>query len=195
MGENRPYHHGDLRAALIQAGFDLLAEAGLPGFSVAALARKLGVSTAAPYRHFPDRDHLLAAVAASAARELAVQVRAAVTAAGVDPVDRFTATTATFVRFAVLRGAGFNVIFSGGLEKLHDRELAEAGRDLMDELLAVTMAADDNPIRDSLELVQQQIALAHGYATLFVSGFFRTDRSLDDIAGKAARASRKLLAG
>ncbi|MGW4569396.1 TetR/AcrR family transcriptional regulator, partial [Streptomyces sp. NPDC004561] len=51
----RPYHHGDLRAALVQEAMALLAADGLAGFSVAKLARRLGVSSASPYRHFPDR--------------------------------------------------------------------------------------------------------------------------------------------
>ncbi|MCM3925486.1 TetR/AcrR family transcriptional regulator, partial [Frankia sp. AiPs1] len=55
------YHHGDLAAALVDGALDLIAEGGLAAFSVAAVARRVGVSSAAPYRHFPDRDSLLAA--------------------------------------------------------------------------------------------------------------------------------------
>ena len=50
--QDRPYHHGNLRAELIEASFDLLAEHGLGDFSVAKVARAVGVSTASPYRHF-----------------------------------------------------------------------------------------------------------------------------------------------
>ena len=72
------YHHGDLRAALIRTSFELLAECGLSKFSVAAVARRLGVSSAAPYRHFPDRDALLQAVTAEAFRQFNAIMRAAV---------------------------------------------------------------------------------------------------------------------
>ena len=60
------YHHGDLRPALVDAAIDVIAERGVRGFSLAEATRRLGVTTAAPYRHFTDRDDLLAAVAARA---------------------------------------------------------------------------------------------------------------------------------
>src|SRR3954452_14123313 len=108
----RGYHHGNLPAALIEASFGLLAERGLPGFSVAKVARAVGVSTASPYRHFADRDALLAAVAAQAAADLADRIRADADGAGEDPVERFAVTAGTYVRFVAERGAGLDVIFS-----------------------------------------------------------------------------------
>ena len=60
------YHHGDLRPALVDAAIAVIAERGVRGFSLAEATRRLGVTTAAPYRHFADRDELLAAVAARA---------------------------------------------------------------------------------------------------------------------------------
>ena len=59
----KPYHHGDLKAALIDGAVELIAERGVRRFSVAELSRRLGVTVAAPYRHFANRDELLAAVA------------------------------------------------------------------------------------------------------------------------------------
>src|SRR5690348_8375161 len=102
----RKYHHGDLRAALIEASFDLLAEGGLQRFSVAAVARRLGVSSAAPYRHFPDRDHLLSAISATAARDLRAAITAAADEAGTDPADRLAAVAGAYVRYVVRTGAG-----------------------------------------------------------------------------------------
>lgn len=90
-GSERPAR-GQLRSALIAESFVLLSETGMAGFSVAELARRLGVSTAAPYRHFPNRDALLAAVAAQAADELTRSMEAAAQAAGPDPIDRLAAT-------------------------------------------------------------------------------------------------------
>ena len=60
------YHHGDLKAALVDGAVELIAERGVRGFSLAELSRRLGVTVAAPYRHFADRDELLAAVAVRA---------------------------------------------------------------------------------------------------------------------------------
>src|ERR1700710_2399053 len=139
----RRCHHGDPRSALGAESFELLSEVGLAGFSVAELARRLGVSTAAPYRHFRDRDELLAAVATRAADDLTVAMRAAAEAAGSDPVDRFAATAGAYVRFVSARGAGFDVIFAPALRHLHDSDLAEAGRELM--ALLLDLAQDAHP--------------------------------------------------
>src|SRR5215813_2796738 len=59
----RGYHHGNLKEALLQAALDLIAQKGAAGFTFADAARMAGVSPAAPYRHFRDRDELLASIA------------------------------------------------------------------------------------------------------------------------------------
>src|ERR1700736_6916046 len=66
-----PYHHGDLRAACLRAAMELLEEGGATALSLRAVARRAGVSPAAPYRHYADRDALISAVAAVGYRELA----------------------------------------------------------------------------------------------------------------------------
>jgi AcrR family transcriptional regulator len=190
------YHHGELRAALIEASFDLLAESGLAAFSVAKVARRLGVSTAAPYRHFPDRDHLVAAVAAQAAAELRERFVEAAEQAGEDPVERFAATAGAYVRFAGTRGAGFDVIFAAELDKLHDEALADAGRRLMDLLLDLARQATGQGPEASLTLVEHHVVAAHGYVALHREGFFA--RRYEGVAATADRAvaeSRTLLRG
>ncbi|MCS7477601.1 TetR/AcrR family transcriptional regulator [Umezawaea endophytica] len=190
------YHHGDLRTALVDTGFDLLAESGLAEFSVARVARRLGVSTAAPYRHFPDRDHLLAAVATRAATELAAEVERAVDAAGSDPVDRFAASGGAYVRFAATRGAGFAVIFAVDLRDLRDEALSAAGRHLMDRLLDLAREAIGGDTERALWLLEQQVALAHGYVALLSDGFFaRPHHTIDHLAVQAERAARTLIRG
>src|SRR5262245_2808294 len=76
-GEKRPYHHGNLRQALIDSTIELVGERGIDGFSVAEAARLAGVSPGAPYRHFPDRDALLAAASSAATEQLAAVFREA----------------------------------------------------------------------------------------------------------------------
>jgi AcrR family transcriptional regulator len=190
------YHHGDLRSALIKTGFDLLASSGPTAFSVARVARELGVSTAAPYRHFPDRDHLLAAVATQAAEELAVEVERAAEGAGDDPAERFAATAGAYVRFAGTRGAGFTVIFATELRALHDQALAAAGRHLMDLLLTLAQEATGLGPEHALRLLEQHIAAAHGYVALRADGFFsRRQHTVEQLADQAVEASRTLLRG
>jgi AcrR family transcriptional regulator len=192
----RGRRRGDLRSALVAESFGLLSESGLAGFSVAEIARRLKVSTAAPYRHFRDRDALLAAVATRAAGELTAAMRAAAAAAGPDPVDRFAATAGAYVRFVSTRGAGFDVIFAPALRHLHDSDLAEAGRELMALLLDLAQDAHPAGPREALRLLEQVSALAHGYATLDTDGFLSDARPSDgDVATRATRAAAGLVRG
>jgi AcrR family transcriptional regulator len=195
---SRSYHHGNLRAALIEASFALLAERGLPGFSVAQVARAVGVSTASPYRHFADRDALLAAVAAQAADELLARMRADADAAGDDPIERFAATAGTYVRYVDARGAGFNVIFSSGLAARDDKSGSETARALIAFLIELAQDAGGagTGVADALVLCERHIVAAHGYVTLFRDGHFIVgDPTVATIATRAVDATRALLLG
>lgn len=187
------YHHGDLPSALVDAGLEQLAAAGPAGFSVAEVARRVGVSTAAPYRHFTDRDGLLAAVAARAARLLSVAVGEAAEAAGTDPRDRLVAAAGAYTAVVAERRVGFDVIFSPALRAGRDRELAEAGRELMALFLD---PAGEIAGEGALRLTEQVVVLAHGYATLDADGFLTTDRVTDESTPERARqAARALVDG
>jgi AcrR family transcriptional regulator len=174
------YHHGDLRAALIRASFELLAESGLSRFSVAAVARRLKVSSAAPYRHFPDRAHLLSAVSATAAHDLR---EAMVAAVAQNPDDGLAAAAGAYVRYVVGTGAGIHVIFAAELYKVADDCRREQTRALMTTMLELT----DSDVR----LLEATLAVAHGYSSLVLEGFFTKD-SVDDVVQRAADAARAL---
>ena len=194
MPSDRAYHHGDLRAALIAASFDLLAESGLERFSVAAVARRLQVSSAAPYRHFADRGHLLSAVSAAAARELNVAIAAAAEAAGDDPADRLAAVAGAYVRHVTATGAGLHVIFAAELYPIRDDARREHTRALMSTLLDLGTATGTGSHQDTVQLVEATIAVAHGYASLYADGFFaRSAHIVDDIAARAVQAARALV--
>src|SRR5260370_8363924 len=75
--KGKPYHHGDLRAALIQAGLAILAEEGAQALTLRAAARRAGVSHSAPYRHFADKEALLAAIAEEGFTQLAQRLEQA----------------------------------------------------------------------------------------------------------------------
>jgi AcrR family transcriptional regulator len=187
---------GQLRPALIAESFVLLSEAGLAGFSVAELARRLGVSTAAPYRHFASRDALLAAVAAQAADELTRSMESAARSAGPDPVDRLAATAGAYVRHVSDRGAGLDVIFAPELRPLRDADVARAGRNLMTLLLDLARQAGHPDPSRALPLLEQLFVLAHGYVTLDTDGFLTRSRlSSEDVATRATRAAKALLRG
>jgi AcrR family transcriptional regulator len=187
---------GELRAALVTESFRLLSETGLAGFSVAELARRLGVSSAAPYRHFRDREELLIAVATQAAGELTDAMRAAADAAGVDPIGRLAATAGAYVRHVAARGAGFDLIFAPELRRQRDNGLADAGRGLMALLLDLARRAGHTEPVPTLRLIEQIIVLAHGYTTLDAAGFLTGSRlSTEDVAVRATHGAATLLRG
>ncbi|BCY10894.1 TetR/AcrR family transcriptional regulator [Actinoplanes sp. L3-i22] len=196
MGESRDrgYHHGDLPAALVEASFGLLAEVGLRRFSVAAVARRLGVSSAAPYRHFPDRDHLLSAVSAAAARDLRSAILTAADAAGPDPSSRLASLAGAYFRYVVRTGAGLHVIYAAELYEVPDEARRAHTRALMETLLDLAFATEVGTYQQAVALVEAIIAVAHGYTTLFAEGFFnRGALTIDTTATRAITAAQALI--
>ena len=111
----RAYHHRDLRNALIAAALEALPDVGATGLSLRDIARRAGVSSAAPYHHFADRDALVAAVAGECAQRLLDALDAAVTEAGDDQLRRFQLTGIAFIRFAVTYPAHFRAMEMPGM--------------------------------------------------------------------------------
>jgi AcrR family transcriptional regulator len=184
------YHHGDLRAALVDAALALIAEQGVETLSVAEAARRTGVSAAAPYRHFPARLDLLKATAAHAAELLAADLRAAISTV-TDPREQLAETSRAYVRFVVRHHAGLDLIFDERL-RVGDPALAEAGRAVMDILLPIALDITGNA-QAALDLLEKHTVVAHGYATLHLSGFLnRRTPDVEDIATRAAEVSRAL---
>lgn len=109
------YQHGDLRPALIQAGLKLLGEGGVAGLSLRAAAQLAGVSHAAPYRHFSDKNALVAAIAEEGFRLLTAHMRAQVARDGApaSTKQRLLALGLGYVDFAVRHPGYFHVIFGG----------------------------------------------------------------------------------
>ncbi|WP_433361049.1 TetR/AcrR family transcriptional regulator [Actinoplanes sp. CA-142083] len=194
MSADRAYHHGDLRAALIRASFEVLADCGLERFSVAAVARRAQVSSAAPYRHFPDRNHLLSAVSAVAAHDLRAEVAAAADAAGADPRERLASMAGAYVRYVVRTRAGFPVIFAPELYEVPDDARREQTRALITTLTELATATACASYEEAVRLVEATIAVAHGYAALFTDNFFaHGGLTAGDAAERATTAARALI--
>ncbi len=116
------YHHGDLRAQLIAAVRDLVEAHGPDGFSVAEAARRAGVSSAAPYKHFKDRDEILRGVVSEAMERLHRAMQAAVVAHPAGALEAVAAVGLAYVDFAKTEPGVFRLVFS--LTEGHENDLA-----------------------------------------------------------------------
>ncbi len=192
----RAYHHGDLREALVDAAFGLIEESGVHAFSVAEAARRTGVSAAAPYRHFADRDELLAEAATRAAEELRSRFGAAL-AGGGTPADRIAAAAGAYVRFAAERRAMFEVLFGAGLEKARFPRLEAATHGVLDDLVEAMLPLV--PARDpdaAASLVLAMGGLAQGHATLLLDHAFGAgDDVVEQAILRVEAATRALVRG
>jgi AcrR family transcriptional regulator len=185
------HHHGDLRNALEQAALALVAERGPRGFTLAEASRRAGVSVAAPYKHYADRDALLAALALTGYREQRQRFTAAM-AASPDPAGRLAAFAAAYVSFAVEERSLFEVTFAAGLDKARYPELSEAGQAVLGILTAPAEQLRDDP-DDALELVLTVAASAHGLAVFLLEGVFGPlPAAFPGTRARAAAAARTL---
>jgi AcrR family transcriptional regulator len=117
------YQHGNLRHALIQAGLRLLSEGGVSNLSLRAAAQLAGVSHAAPYRHFADKEALVAAIAEEGFALLTAALAASTTkVAAASFADRLGEMTMAYVKFALAHPAYLRVIFGGVVDKAHAPE-------------------------------------------------------------------------
>jgi AcrR family transcriptional regulator len=186
-----PYHHGDLRAALVGAAETLLTRLGPAELSLRGVAREAGVSAMAPYRHFADKDALLAAVAGDGFRQFEARLSQATSAAS-DAKAGLIAQGVAYVRFAYDQPALFRLMFGPlitkavALEHL-DRDSAPA-LDALRGAVAAAYPEADGQRRDDLVLTCW--SLVHGLAGLIVDG--RLPASAEVAEAMAARVLRLL---
>lgn len=188
------YHHGDLRSALVDAAIAVIAERGVRGFSLAEATRRLGVTTAAPYRHFADRDALLAAAAARALSDFAAMLGDAADAADT-PAQRLAAMAGAYVRFAAQQRPLFDTIFNSGLDKSRYPELQRAWEPV-DALLAVVLQVCDGDTAAADALADAVEATAHGYAMLLIDGEYgEGPDAVNAAVARATASAQALIAG
>lgn len=121
------YHHGDLRAQLLNAVRQLVEDKGSENFSIAEAARKAGVSSAAPYRHFKDKPELLKALVMDAMETMAVNMRAAMEPFDVGAIERIDAIGHCYVDFARQHPGMFRLVFGVSESHADDTELRDCG--------------------------------------------------------------------
>jgi AcrR family transcriptional regulator len=173
----KSYHHGDLRSALIEAGLKLLAERDADDLGLREVAREVGVSATSVYRHFPDKNALLTALAGEGLTRLAVAQHAAAEAAGGGTAG-FSATGAAYVRFALANPALFRLMFANPSVAEMLTEPPAGTPDAMAFLKTNAAALADRKGADTQVIVVQAWAIAHGLAMLMLDGQVPVDDAL-----------------
>lgn len=168
----KPYHHGNLRHALVEAGLAMIE--GTEELSLRAVARRVGVSATAVYRHFPDKGALLTAVATAGLERLASAQRLAFDREGGGAVG-FNATGLAYVAFALDHPALFRLIFS---RPVGDAMKGHGGSDDAMTFLLANAAALTPPGEDARVFALQAWGVAHGVAMLMLDGQIPRDLDL-----------------
>ncbi|HEX3504520.1 MAG TPA: TetR/AcrR family transcriptional regulator [Xanthobacteraceae bacterium] len=173
--EPRGYHHGNLKEALIRAALELIAQKGPAGFTFAEAARWAGVSPAAPYRHFRDRDELMANVALRGFQKFEVVLARAWDDGRPDVFTALDRFGKAYLEFARSEPAYYSAMFEAGIPPSLNTELQDAG----DRAFAVLRGAAEKlcaqlPVQGrrppALMVALHIWAMAHGVASLFGRG-------------------------
>ncbi|MCX7287960.1 MAG: TetR/AcrR family transcriptional regulator [Rhodobacterales bacterium] len=172
----KPYHHGDLRVALLQAAEAELAERGMEGFSLRSVAKRAGVSHAAPAHHFGDVQGLLTALATEGFHRFLAAMQAR-EATAVEPRDRAVAAGIGYLDFALDRPTLFRLIFSSKKPDFGNADLSEAGNAAFDHLVGLV-----EPLGGGLADIAALWAMAHGVADLAAGQRLRMMEGMDEAA-------------
>jgi AcrR family transcriptional regulator len=189
------YHHGDLRRALIQAAIELVHEAGPSGITLREAARRAGVTHAAPYRHFDDKEALLAAVAEQGFVELRLSIESAVGARSA--IAAIDAIGLAYVRFARDNPSPFRVMFGAELgDKRRYPSLLAADQavfELLRQAILAAQRAGELPTGDAARMGMVAWSMLHGVAALVVDGQLERagvrDDQFDEFAGRVIRTA------
>jgi AcrR family transcriptional regulator len=182
------YHHGDLKRALIAAATVLIETGGSKALTLRAAATAAGVSIAAPYRHFPDRDALLAAVLTQAFDDLAATTETARQACA-DPLQALKASGLAYVRFAVARPHIYRLMFGPECHKAAYPALAKSGMAAFDVLRRAVAACQTQGLvrgTDPQTTALAGWALSHGLASLCTDGLLNKPDTPTDMEGMAS---------
>lgn len=188
MSSKAAYHHGDLPATLVRTAIQLLEESGETELSLRAVARRAGVSPAAPYRHYADREALISAVAAVGYRELAERLAAAHPSPS--SPEQLASVAIAYVQFALERPALFRIMFGEPCDR-DNAERVAATAAVAQYVRAIVERTF--PESDAEALGTALWALVHGLAFLFLDG--KLDASTPSVVAERIAAAIDALMG
>lgn len=174
MTHKKNYHHGDLLQALIDAALDLIAEKDVTNVSLREIARRVGVSHTAPYRHFADKEALLAAVAQEGFQRFNQAIEAAIQSVG-DPLEQLERGCLTYIRYAVKHPSRYRIMFGA-----YGANLGKADRAMVETAKQAYLPFADAIARGQTrgifregnpeQMARTVWALMHGLAMLLIGG-------------------------
>ncbi len=170
----KKYHHGDLENALIQAGVEILSKEGVEGLSLRKVAKRVGVSYAAPYAHFKDRQALIAAISTEGFKQLYAALDTAISRHATDPKQQLVEGVCAYVQFAMDNTAIFKVMFSGVLEKEKDYPaFVEISHKTFERVVDIVRACQEAGILSSTSPELMAVSIwgqVHGVISLALEG-------------------------
>jgi AcrR family transcriptional regulator len=185
MADEKPYHHGALRSALLVAAEAELAARGIEAFSLRAVAKRAGVSHAAPAHHFGDANGLLTALAAEGFRQFRAMQAAREAKAEKTPRAQMIAAGMGYVDFALARPSLFRLMHASDRPAYGTPELGTVAKEAYDHLSGGVAAVQANP---SPADVGAAWAIAHGLADLMAAGRLHSISSLPEATRDAVLA-------
>lgn len=192
MANHSPYHHGDLRSALLQEANVMLKESGIDGLSLRQLAERVGVSRMAPYHHFKDKHELLCALAAEGFRELDRLIDAATLQHDTGLDKALHGFVQDYLMFAVSSPDRYELMFGRPIWKT-----SKPSQELKDTAFAcfrhyaeriTTLVGDSLPKgRKPLRLAQASWATLHGLCRLMIDGIYVNQADMNQVSDEAVR--------
>lgn len=168
------YHHGDLKNALIKAGVKILAKEGVSGLSLRKVAKQAGVSHAAPYSHFADKQALIAAISTEGFKQLYIQIEEIRAAYKNKPKTLLVETAWSYMQFAFNEPDRFKLMFSSVLEKEKDYpDYVESSRKNFEQIVDVVKVCQSAGVlrNDSPDLITVSVwSVVHGLVMLVLEG-------------------------
>lgn len=191
------YHHGELKDALVRATRQLVVERGAENFTLADACRIAGVTTAAPYRHFRDKQEILEEIVARGFDELKERSAAAVEANGPGTIDGIIAMGQAYVAFAVEETAIFRLMFGQNPSLKKAENVDEQGHDCFANVIGqvALYCEKSGKTADAQAIALELWTFVHGAASLLIDADYEKVAPGLDVNALIARVAPRLLAG